>query len=95
MTWDVTFHMEQRAHTQAMPHSPFEYLHEAVSRVPQQRFFITGVFREPDRNVPLSNPIAAIVNELEAHTPTERRLFLDNIVVMLELMEAQRDVDRN
>jgi hypothetical protein len=78
-----------------VPCGPFEYLDHAVLRKAPQRFFIVGQFAKQDAQYPLSNPIAAIVQELETHTRAERRLFLDNIVVMLELMEAQRDVDRN
>ena len=98
MTWEVAFHMEAReveSEAAKEPHGPFEYLHEAVERVVPQTFFITGKFKAPDRTYPLSNPIAAIVYERAVHTPAERRVFLDNIVSMLELMEAQRDVDRN
>jgi len=77
------------------PCGPFVYLEQAVLRKAPQRFFICGTFVQDDRQFPLSNPIAAIVQEHETHTRAERRLFLDNIVTMLELMEAQRDVDRN
>jgi hypothetical protein len=75
------------------PCSPFEYLGQAVLRKAPQRFFVMGQFAKQDAQYPLSNPIAAIVQERETHTRAERREFLNNIVSMLELMEAQRDVD--
>lgn len=94
MTWEVTFHMDVRDDGKR-PRSPFVYLEQAVLRKAPQRFFLTGQFLAADGTYPLSHPIAAIVQELETHTRAERRVFLDNIVSMLELMEAQRDVDRN
>lgn len=93
-TWAVTFHMDVRDN-EKLPHGPFTYLEQAVLRKAPQRFFVTGRYAQDDRQFPLSNPIAAIVQEHETHTRAERRQFLDNIVTMLELMEAQRDVDRN
>ena len=94
MTWDVTFHMDVREGSR-VPCGPFAYLEQAVLRKAPQRFFICGQFAQEDGQYPLASPIAAIVQELETHTRAERRWFLDNIVSMLELMEAQRDVDRN
>lgn len=99
MTWDVTFHMGVREDLR-VPCGPFTYLEEALTRNTAQRFFICGEFayQDPtykDPTYPTASPIPAIVTELVVHTPAERRLFLDNIVTMLELMEAQRDVDRN
>jgi hypothetical protein len=80
-----------------VPCGPFVYLEEELTRNTAQRFFILGEFKRPhlDPTYPTAAPIPAIAQELEVHTPAERREFLNNIVSMLELMEAQRDVDRN
>jgi hypothetical protein len=94
VTWEVTFHMDVRDDGRRAC-SPFTYYEQAVLRKAPQRFFVTGQYVRSDSAFPLSNPIAAIAQELETHTRTERRVFLNNIVKMLELMEAQRDVDRN
>jgi hypothetical protein len=96
VTWDVIFHMDVRGDLR-VPCGPFTYLEESLTRNTAQRFFICGEFERPhvDPTYPTASPIPAIVTELVVHTHAERRLFLDNIVTMLELMEAQRDVDRN
>lgn len=90
--WTVEFFMDVRD-DRKLPQGPFKYLEQAVLRKAPQRFFITGQFAQEITESPLSNPIAAIVQEHVTHTRAERRVFLDNIVTMLELMEAQRDVD--
>lgn len=94
--WVVEFFMDVREDSR-IPCGPFTYLEESLTRKTAQRFFICGEFRAPhtDPTYPTASPIPAIVSEHVAHTPAERKLFLDNIITMLELMEAQRDVDRN
>ena len=101
--WTVEFFMSERV-DEKMPYGPFEYLDEALKRKSPQRFFLTGVFAgdrhglAANPNMPLTfkgHPIVAIAGEKVRHTPSERKLFLDNIITMLELMEAQRDVDRH
>lgn len=77
---------------EAKPCSPFTYIELATHRITKQTFYITADRLGDDADYK-AHPIAAIVTEQIAHTTAERKLFLDNIVVMLELMEAQRDVD--
>lgn len=91
--WDVQFHMGEREDEQK-PCSPFTYLEEAINRKSPQSFFVTAsrLLDDPDYK---AYPIVAIVQEKVTHTRAERKLFLDNIVTMLELMEAQRNVDSN
>jgi hypothetical protein len=75
------------------PVGPYTYIDTALDRGFPANFYITG---SPIPQDPLrANPIVAVVKESKAHTRAERREFLNNIVSMLELMEAQRDVDRN
>ena len=106
--WTVEFFMSARIDDKT-PYGPFVYLDEALKRKSPQRFFLTGVFAGArheisgvsasvmvDRPVTFKgHPIVAIASEKVRHTVAERKLFLDNIITMLELMEAQRDVDRN
>lgn len=101
--WVVEFFMSERVDDKT-PYGPFVYLDEALKRKSPQRFFLTGVFAgarhglssTPDAPITFKgHPIVAIAGEKVRHTVAERKLFLDNIITMLELMEAQRDVDRN
>lgn len=92
-TWKVDFHMGEREDERVVC-GPYTYLEHALTRATPQRFFITGRFISDSRNSLIARPVPATVGEYVAHTPAERKLFLDNIVTMLELMEAQRDVDR-
>lgn len=91
--WDVEFHLLDRT-DQRKPNGPFEYLGEALKRKSPQRFFVMGVAsRHDSQQGYVSAPIVAVAIENVRHTPKQRKLFLDNIVTMLELMEAQRNVD--
>lgn len=89
--WVVEFNMGKRV-DERVPRSPFTYLEEAIKRKTPQSFFITASCLVDDSTY-TAHPIVALVQEKVRHTPSERKLFLDNIITMLELMEAQRNVD--
>ena len=91
--WKIDFHMGERE-DEAVPCSPFTYLAEAIKRKSPQSFFVTASCLGHNTNY-MAHPVVAVAHEQLRHTPDERKLFLDNVVMVLELMEAQRNVDRD